>query len=45
MSKFNKILNILLVDDTWGNIMCLENNIKRIEIEETEINVSTCVDG
>ena len=37
--------NILLVDDTWHNMTALQNNIKKIEIDNAEIVVKTCTDG
>ena len=43
--KVIEYFNILLVDDTWHNLTSLQNNIKKIKIDDTEIVVKTCTDG
>jgi len=34
-----------LVDDTWANLMALQNNLNRIQLEGMQIKVNTCIDG
>ena len=39
------IFNILLVDDTWANLMALKNNLDKVKIEGIRIVTKTCIDG
>jgi len=34
-----------LVDDTWHNITELQNNLKKIELDDVEIVTKKCIDG
>ena len=34
MFKIKKNINILLVDDTWANLMALKNNISKIKVND-----------
>ena len=39
------VYNILLVDDTWFNLVALKNIIGKINILNTRIVIETCNDG
>ena len=43
--KIIEYFNILLVDDTWHNMTALQNNLKKIKINDVEIVIKTCTDG
>ena len=45
VKRILKIFNILLVDDTWANLMAIQNQSKRIKIKDVTIVISTCIDG
>ena len=39
------VFNILLVDDTWSNLMSIKNCLKKMKIKDVIIKVYTCIDG